>query len=135
MDFKKYKIKNSTKCNCGREFTIMDAKEIVKNNDYHYYGGRVEQYSVVKCPKCGREHVLFIEAVNNGYRVFDIAEGAKTIKNAPKEKQDALVRTTQEDKSNEQVETQVEGNTTICKKCGRTFKSVSGLRSHERKCL
>lgn len=146
MDLNKFRIKNSTKCDCGHEFTIMDAKELEKNNDYHYYGGRVEKYSKVRCPKCGKIYLLFIEAINNGYRVFDIAESkavqvvkplvkkvmqdAKTTTNASKNKQDAAVPVTT---PKEDLIKVVDGF--ICNKCGRVFKSKSGLSSHQRKCL
>ena len=146
MELSKYRIKNSTKCSCGHEFSIMDAKGMIANNDYHYYGGRVERYSIVTCPKCGKTYALFIEAVNNGYRVFDIAEDttkkpvivkkavpqdANKAKNAPKKPQDASMPVTE----TKLVKNNPGDNSCQCKKCGRIFKSVSGLRSHERKCL
>ena len=114
MELSKLKIKNTRYCECGHTFT-MDARisEIVKNTNYHFYGGRAEYFANVKCPECSREYIAMIERTNNGYRIFDIAETEAT--NAEKEK--------------EVIEE------FVCEKCKRTFKSKSGLALHRRNCL
>ena len=130
MQLNKLKLRSTTKCDCGHVFSIVDATDFTKNNDYHFYGGRAEFVANAICPHCKKEYVLMIEAVNNGFRVFDIAEDARAKKNVSKKKQDAPVHVSKPVELEQKVD-----DACTCKKCGRIFKSVSGLRSHERKCL
>lgn len=115
MKLRELIVKNTKKCDCGYEFSIKDITTLEKNNDYRYYGGRVEYYTKAKCPRCNKEVILFLEAYNNSYRVIDIAEVKNTSIKEIKEKE------------------VIEGN--ICSNCKRSFKSQSGLRLHQRKCL
>ena len=110
MDLRELIVKNSKKCDCGYEFSIKDIKELEKNNDYRYYGGRVEYYTKTKCPKCNKEVILYLEAYDNSYRVIDIAE-------------------------NKNTEPENTNNEIICPNCKRSFKSQSGLRLHQKSCL
>lgn len=123
MELYKIKVKNKNQCECGHVFTIEErTSDMIKNEDYHFYGGRAEYFANAKCPECGEEYILIIESANNGYKVFDISD---------KEKQEAEVGPIA---NNEGSETEV-SDEFKCEKCNRTFKNKSGLSSHKRKCL
>lgn len=110
MNLRELTVKNTKKCDCGYEFSVKDITTLEKNNDYRFYGGRVEYYTKTKCPRCNKEVILFLEAYDNSYRVIDIAENGNIDENEV-----------------------VEDN--ICPNCKRSFKNQSGLRLHQRKCL
>ena len=45
MDLQDYKIKNSTKCDCGYEFTIHDLTDLKRASDSKFYGGNIKHVS------------------------------------------------------------------------------------------
>lgn len=110
MNLRELIVKNSKKCDCGYEFSVKDITKLEKNQDYRYYGGRVEYYTKTKCPKCNKEVILYLEAYDNSYRVIDIAE-------------------------NKNTGTKEQSNEIICPNCQRSFKNQSGLRLHQKSCL
>ena len=120
MNLRELKLIGRKGC-CNHIFTAKDITSIHTNTDYHFYGGRVEYYSIARCPKCGQEVVLLLEAYDNSYRVVDIA--IEKYNKKPK----IEIITKQELASKE-------SNKLICPKCKREFKSKSGLTSHMRKC-
>ena len=129
MDLRALKLRNRKTCDCGHEFTNQDVRPpIIINKDYRYYGGRVECYTKAICPKCGQEVYLLLESYDNRYRVIDIGTDSKPIifeepiQEVPKEE------------SKEEMQEVKEETQFKCEKCGREFKSKSGLASHSRKC-
>lgn len=116
VDLRELKLRNSKTCQCGHEFTANDIVELISNKDYQFYGGRVSFYSRVTCPKCSKEQVILLEPYNNTYRVIDIGE-----------LQDEMLANTEKDN--------VEHDDTLrCSKCNREFKSIQGLRMHQKSC-
>lgn len=113
MNLRDLKIRNSKICDCGYEFSAKEIKKLEKNNDYRYYGGRVQYYTEATCPKCKKNVILYLEAYNNSYRIIDIAEIEATIKNE---------------------ETDKTSNEFICPNCKKSFKNKAGLSVHLRSC-
>lgn len=121
MELRELKLKNRKTCDCGHEFSNADIQPpIIINKDHKFYGGRVEYYVKSKCPKCNAEVYLLLEAYDNKYRVIDIGVEKETA--AKKE----IVK--------EEIKEEIKSEGFICEKCGREFKSKSGLASHSRKC-
>lgn len=120
MELRNLKLLNSKKCPCGYEFTIKDITKIEVNTDYRFYGGRIQYYSIAKCPECKQEVVLLLEAYDNSYRIVDI--GIDTIVDE------------QDEEVVEEVTEQVEEKN-VCAKCNREFKSKAALTNHAKKCL
>ena len=131
MELRDLALMNRKTCTCGHEFSNADIQPpIIINKDYRFYGGRVEYYMKTKCPKCGKEVYLLLEAYDNKYRVIDIGidpNAAYEVVEEPKIQEDVVI----EEQPEESKEIP-EGF--ICDKCGREFKSKSGLTSHQRKC-
>lgn len=115
VNLRKLKLKGKTICDCGHEFKANDITNLIKNNDYQYYGGRVECYSEIKCPDCKKDLVILLEPYNNSYRVIDIGILEDEV-------------TTNKDINN------LETDEFVCDKCHRTFKSKSGLSIHQKAC-
>lgn len=117
MDLKGYKVKGTTKCNCGYEFTIKDMKKLQRIDDSKFYGGAVRHVDNVNCPNCQKETLLLIKQQGQTYIVKDIAQ---------KEKQEAAITHT-EVTSNKETNT---SNDFICPECEKAFKSKAGLSVH-----
>lgn len=117
LDLRELKLKNETRCECGHEFAVGDIFKLERNTDHQFYGGRIDFYTKTRCPECGKEVVLLLQAYNNSYKVIDVCE----LNESPCESNESSC------KSNE--------NACICEKCGNTFKSIQGLRKHQKKCL
>ena len=80
MDLQDYKIKNSTKCDCGYEFTIHDLTELKRIKDNKFYGGNIKHVSETHCPLCLRKTLLLLKQVGQTYKVIDIAQKDRVIK-------------------------------------------------------
>ena len=121
MDLKDYKIKNTTKCLCGYEFTIRDMKKLQRLSE-SIYSGVVKHVDEIQCPQCQRDTLLLIKQQGQTYIVKDIAQKD----NVPTE-----------DTTIKNEDTNIENNEIICQVCKRGFKSKSGLavhmKSHENK--
>lgn len=78
VNLRELKLLGEKVCNCGYEFTANDISNLVKNEDYQFYGGRVNYYSEIECPNCHNKQILLLEAYNNSYRVIDIGEIPET---------------------------------------------------------
>lgn len=124
-NLRELKLRNSKECSCGHEFTANDIVELIKNNDYQFYGGRVAFYSKVECPNCHQKVVLLLEPYDNSYRIIDIGE--------------ELIEETQyienENSSDNTIDTIEISGGFVCEKCGRDFKSKAGLTAHQKSCL
>lgn len=121
MDLQDYKIKNTTKCDCGYEFTIHNLTELKRINDSKFYGGNIKHVSETHCPLCLRKTLLLLKQVGQTYKVVDIAQ--KEIKNND-------VEQTQINSN----ETNTSTNEFICQNCKRVFKSKQGLAIHAKTC-
>ena len=120
VNLRELKLKGKIICDCGHVFTADNITELVQNNDYQFYGGRVAYYSKAKCPNCKKEVVLLLESYDCSYRVIDIGEEIKHT-----EFEEEIENEKQEEISNE----------IICPKCKRAFKTKSGLKIHEKSCI
>lgn len=138
MNLQDYKIKNSTKCDCGYEFTIKDMTELKRINDNKFYGGNIKHISETHCPLCLRKTLLLLKQVGQTYKVIDIAQKdratieAKTItvdKNANVITDNSIEQT--QISSNE---SNTESNECICPNCKRVFKTKQGLAVHAKTC-
>lgn len=124
LENKEYEIRNSTKCDCGYEFTVKDMEELKKINQPGFYGNAVKHYGYATCPNCGKKIILLMKQVGQTYKVIDTA----SLKNV-----EANNKTTEtvENESNTNVEAETEKNNEfICNICGKTCKSQIGLNSH-----
>lgn len=126
MDLQDYKIKNSTTCDCGYEFTIHNLTELKRINDSKFYGGNVKHVSETTCPQCLRKTLLLLKQVGQTYKVMDIAQKDRQTKsvNIDNTEHTQISSETINDTNNE----------FICPSCKRVFKSKQGLAAHSRTC-
>lgn len=132
MDLKDYKIKNTTMCECGYEFSIHDMNKLQRISDTSFYGGIVKHVDEIICPDCKRETLLLIKQQGQTYIIKDIAQ-----KDLVVEKGQNSEITTEQNKeivtenstigNKEETET---SNKIICPVCKRSFKNKSGLSIH-----
>lgn len=131
MDLQEYKIKNSTICDCGYEFTIHNLTELKRINDTKFYGGNIKHVSETRCPLCLRKTLLLLKQVGQTYKVIDIAQ-----KDRPIIESKTL---TIDENGTEQTQINFnESNTTnnelICQNCKKVFKTKQGLAVHSKTC-
>lgn len=131
MDLQEYKIKNSTICDCGYEFTIHNLTELKRINDTKFYGGNIKHVSETRCPLCLRKTLLLLKQVGQTYKVIDIAQ-----KDRPIIESKTL---TIDENGTEQTQINFnEPNTTnnelICQNCKKVFKTKQGLAVHSKTC-
>lgn len=127
--FENLKIRNTTKCDCGRQFVITDIEKLQRIEDKHFYSGVVKDYSKAHCPNCGKEVILLLKQAGQTYEVINVAEEDKNVmsdnENNINNVKNVQINTTMEDKpkniSNDEI---------ICPECKKTFKSKSGLANH-----
>lgn len=125
MELKDYEIKGTTKCDCGHEFTLKDYQELRKIDTDGFYGNRAKHYSPSKCPKCGKETIMFLQQAGQTWRVIDIAIQKRT------EKKIEISKKNQPKIENKELLNPIEGF--VCQECGQVCKSKSGLIAHMRK--
>lgn len=138
MDLQDYKIKNTTKCDCGYEFTIHNLTELKRINDSKFYGGNIKHVSETHCPLCLRKTLLLLKQVGQTYKVVDIAQKDRPVIKA---KTITIDENAKEIKNNDVEQTQINSNETntstnefICQNCKRVFKSKQGLAIHAKTC-
>ena len=138
MDLQDYKIKNTTKCDCGYEFTIHNLTELKRINDSKFYGGNIKHVSETHCPLCLRKTLLLLKQVGQTYKVVDIAQKYRPVIKA---KTITIDENAKEIKNNDVEQTQINSNETntstnefICQNCKRVFKSKQGLAIHAKTC-
>ena len=138
MDLQDYKVENSTKCDCGYEFTIKDMTELKRINDSKFYGGNIKHVSETHCPLCLRKTLLLLKQVGQTYKVVDIAQKDRPVIKA---KTITIDENAKEIKNNDVEQTQINSNETntstnefICQNCKRVFKSKQGLAIHAKTC-
>ena len=138
MNLQDYKIKNSTKCDCGYEFTIRDMTEFKRINDNKFYGGNIKHVSETHCPLCLRNTLLLLKQVGQTYKVIDIAQKdratieAKTI--TVNENANVITDNSIEQTQISSNESNTESNECICPNCKRVFKTKQGLAVHAKTC-
>lgn len=138
MNLQDYKIKNSTKCDCGYEFTIKDMTELKRINDSKFYGGNIKHVSATHCPLCLRSTLLLLKQVGQTYKVIDIAQKdratieAKTI--TVDENANVITDNSIEQTRISSNESNKESNECICPNCKRVFKTKQGLAVHAKTC-
>lgn len=138
MNLQDYKIKNSTKCDCGYEFTIKDMTELKRINDSKFYGGNIKHVSATHCPLCLRNTLLLLKQVGQTYKVIDIAQKdratieAKTI--TVDENANVITDNNIEQTQKSSNESNTESNECICPNCKRVFKTKQGLAVHAKTC-
>lgn len=131
MDLQEYKIKNSTICDCGYEFTIHNLTELKRINDTKFYGGNIKHVSETRCPLCLRKTLLLLKQVGQTYKVIDIAQ-----KDRPIIESKTL---TIDENGTEQTqinfnESNITNNELICQNCKKVFKTKQGLAVHSKTC-
>lgn len=127
LENKEYRIKSSTKCDCGYDFTVKDMKELKRINQQGFYGNVVKHYGHAICPNCGKEVILLMKQAGQTYKVIDTAS-IDTIENENK-----TIETVEnvEKEPNSNVEAKTENsNEIICPICGKACKSQLGYNSH-----
>ncbi len=123
MDLQGYKVKNTTKCSCGHEFTIHDMKTLRRISDSRFYGGVIKHVDEIICPECQKETLLLLKQAGQTYIVKDVAQ-KDTIIEAKKEQ----IRS--EASTIENKEENISSNEIICPECKKVFKNKSGLTIH-----
>jgi len=127
--FENLKIRNTTKCDCGRQFVITDIEKLQRIEDKHFYSGVVKDYSKAHCPNCGKEVILLLKQAGQTYEVINVAEEDKNVmsdnENNINNVKNVQINTTMEDKPKN-----ISNNEIICPECKKTFKSKSGLANH-----
>lgn len=119
---KDYEIKNTTRCECGHEFTIKDFIELKRINEPRFYANQVKHYSPTKCPTCNKETILLLKQVGQTYAVVDTAVL----------KQQAKAKNTVAESENK-IETKKETTQEfICPECKKVCKNQLGLNAHMR---
>ena len=114
--FNNIKLRNSTTCDCGREFIISDIEKLERIHDKHFYSGIVKHYSKATCPICKKEVILLLKQEGQTYKVLNVAE-----KITETEPEDTIIENKEESTSSDEI---------ICPECKKTFKSTSGLAVH-----
>lgn len=148
--FENLKIRNTTKCDCGRQFVITDIEKLQRIEDKHFYSGVVKDYSKAHCPDCGKEVILLLKQAGQTYEVLNVAEEEKSsnenvindskrpIKNVESvENVQVGVDINTENVQNTQIgatidieQKDISSNEIICPECKKTFKNKSGLTNH-----
>ena len=124
------KIKNTTVCDCGREFVITDIEKLERIDDKNFYSGVVKHYSKAICPNCGKEVILLLKQVGQTYKVINVAESEETLHKTEQniaQNETASIITNKENK-----EANTESNELICPVCKKECKNKSGLIAHMR---
>lgn len=116
LNVEELKIKNTTKCECGHEFTEHDITELKRINKDGFYGNIVKHYSNSICPECEKEAILLLKQVGQTYKVINVA--TTSLENAKSEQEQA--------NNDENMNTQE----FICPECKKVCKSQIGLNSH-----
>lgn len=122
------KIKNTTVCDCGREFVITDIQKLERVDDKNFYSGVVKHYSKAICPECGKEVLLLLKQVGQTYKVINIAE---KVENSIENKEESI-ENNQIETTIDNNETNIESNELICPVCKKECKNKSGLTAHMR---
>lgn len=137
MDLKDYKIKNTTKCECGYEFTIHNMKKLQRIPDNNFYGGVVKHIDEITCPNCEKDTLLFLKQTGQTYIVKDIAQKDTLVIEANEEITENDTNTLEETSTIateastiENSEKTTTNNEIICPVCERSFKNKSGLTIH-----
>lgn len=104
MDISNYNLKNTTKCECGHQFDIHEINGLINIDNHGFFSNIVKTCSLVHCPNCNKETVLFLKQKGQTWEVLALGV------------QDSI------EKNNEFV----------CPTCQREFKSKIGLTSHMR---
>ena len=131
MDLQDYKIKNSTTCDCGYDFTIRDMTELKRINDNKFYGGNIKHVSETMCPLCLRKTLLLLKQVGQTYKVIDIAQKDRPIVEAK------TITINEDGVEQTQIgleEINIDNNGIICPNCKRVFKTKQGLAIHAKTC-
>lgn len=119
MNLRNYKIKGSTKCDCGYEFTLKDFQELRRIKEEGFYGNRAKHYSPSVCPECNKDTFLFLKQSGQTWAIIDIAQ-EKVHDRKPKIKEEPKVEETP-------------ASEFVCEVCGQVCKNKSGLSSHMRR--
>ncbi len=130
--FENLKIRNTTKCNCGRQFVITDIEKLQRIEDKHFYSGVVKDYSKAHCPDCGKEVILLLKQAGQTYEVINVAEEEINCKNVINDSKRPIknvesveIKTIAESELKE-----TSNNEIICPECKKVFKNKSGLTNH-----
>ena len=123
---KDYKIKGSTKCDCGHSFNMSDFTQLKRLNIPGFYGNQIKHYSPTKCPLCNKETILLLKQLGQTYAIIDIAVLVNEEKNEIVVDEENNI----EETKNEIEEENAKGQEFICTECQKVCKSQIGLNSH-----
>ena len=134
MNLQDYQIQNSTKCDCGYEFTIHNLTELKRINDSKFYGGNIKHVSETTCPQCSRKTLLLLKQVGQTYKVVDIAQKDRPIDSKQSKINNPVNTDTTEHSQIISKTINDDSNELICPICKRAFKSKQGLAIHTKTC-
>ncbi len=121
MDIKDYKIKRTTICECGHEFTIKDFVELNRINEHGFYSNQVQHYSPAICPECKKEVILLLKQKGQTYVVVDIATKKE------EKRKDIFTEPISTIGDIKEI-----SNEFICPQCKKVCKNQLGLNAHMR---
>lgn len=127
LNVKELRILNTTKCECGHEFTLKDIKSIDRINEQGFYSNIVKNYSESKCPQCGKTKILLVKQVGQTWKIVNIAT-TDELQTMKVQLMTSQVVTTQPETKNKTNNTLT--NEFICPVCEKVCKSKIGLNSH-----
>ncbi len=119
MDISNYNLKDTTKCECGHEFDIHEINGLLNIDNHGFFSNIVKTCSLVNCPNCNKETVLFLKQKGQTWQILAIG-----IKDS---EENITIETTIENNKENNA-----NNELICPICKREFKNKIGLTSHMR---
>lgn len=138
MELQEYKVKNTTRCDCGHEFTIQDMHKLQRLSE-PIYGGIVKHVDEIKCPICGKDTLLLIKQQGQTYIVKDIAQKSNENTGTVANNSNENIEKTSINNSDNNIDTTIQNehacnanNEIICPICQKMLKSKSGLTAHMR---
>lgn len=140
MNIANYKVKDTTKCECGHEFDIHEINGLLPIDNHGFYSNVVRTCSKIYCPKCNKETILLLKQKGQTWEILGIAT-PKVVENRKKVTSLEVTATKTElnTQYDEKVQTTIENKTEnklsnelICPVCKKVCKSKVGLNAHMR---
>lgn len=127
LDIKDFKIQDSTKCECGHEFTLKDITDLRTIDEHGFYANIVKHCSYTQCPDCNKDTLLLLRQKGQTWEIINTAvPKAETKQEDIKGDINVEETTSQNDKEKENTQE------FICPECKRVCKSQIGLNAHMR---
>lgn len=117
LDMQQLEIKNTTKCDCGHEFTLQDMTELNRIDKHGFYANVVKHFSNTKCPNCNKDTTLLLKQKGQTWEIVSLAFNKKA-------------ENTVEGATTKNEDISIQSQEFICPVCEKVCKSQIGLNSH-----